>query len=479
MILSLLVACGPNALELTDTANPWQACEAPAAPVAGALERIGEVKYEAEGEAWEDVIVNLVDVEVDWERDRIVGAGQGGVVVAQGLAGEPETLAMFTDGEISRFHTVTLMGDDLVVATNRDAGLWILRILDDDSLEPVHIRRGMGFSGTAVQGHWLYVAGHDGQVTVLDVREPSAPVAYPGVSGLGNAWRVVLDGDRAYVADNVLGVVVLDLTDPAWPEWIATVPLAGGVQDLVLDGDHLYAAIGAAGLEVLSLQDRDLPESVAVVDQGGVVVSVAADDDLLWAADHDGVRVLDVSSPDAPVPLGSMATDEWALHVDADGDRAVVADWGDFDLFQVDRDRRVAEVSLSPDELIFYDDASTLSLSLTNRGGGPLSLDGLCAEDPRLTARADRSELAPGETATIQVTLEDREAAFDGVLGLATSDPRRPVVEVPVSTSSTRPSAIAVGEDAIDFVLQDLDGNSRRLSEQKDKPVFLMFFATW
>jgi len=40
-------------------------------------------------------------------------------------------------------------------------------------------------------------------------------------------------------------------------------------------------------------------------------------------------------------------------------------------------------------------------------------------------------------------------------------------------------TGVALGNDAPDFVLEDLDGNSHRLSEQLGHPVVLVFFATW
>ncbi len=477
LLVTLALACQPDALDT----EPGALCDFDPAPAVSALTRIGEHKYEADApeEAWDDVIVNLLDVVVDWEREWILAAGEGGVIVAEGLAGEPRTLSMFTDGDISRFHALARLGDDHVVATNRNSGIWFLALGDDGQLAKVAQSDLFGAAGVAVDGQWLYLARHDGTIETWNVADPTTPRRVGTTAGLGNAWRVVVDGDRLYVADNARGLAVLDRSDPAAPVLIAEIPLQGGVQDLALYGEHLYAAVGAAGIEVLSLADRDAPRSVALLSDEMAIVSVAAADGLLWATDHEGVRAYDLADPGAPEAIGSLATDEWALHVDAGGDRAVIADWGDLDVVELDRSLRSPDLEVSPDELIFYDDADHLVLTLTNGGGAPLYLDGLCAESDTLVVEADLDRLDPGASLQVSVTLTDPAEDFDSHLSLLSNDPQAPRLEVPVSTGSVRPSAIAVGEQAVDFVLQDLDGVSHRLSEQKDKPVFLMFFATW
>ena len=67
---------------------------------------------------------------------------------------------------------------------------------------------------------------------------------------------------------------------------------------------------------------------------------------------------------------------------------------------------------------------------------------------------------------------------MDASLCFSSNDPNAPIRDVEVASSSSMTN-VAIGQPASDFVLNDLDGNSHRLSDQLGKPVVLSYFATW
>ena len=54
----------------------------------------------------------------------------------------------------------------------------------------------------------------------------------------------------------------------------------------------------------------------------------------------------------------------------------------------------------------------------------------------------------------------------------------RPIVEIGLSATNSG-SDIAVGETAIDFTLDDINGQSHSVSGSLGKPILILFWATW
>ena len=63
-------------------------------------------------------------------------------------------------------------------------------------------------------------------------------------------------------------------------------------------------------------------------------------------------------------------------------------------------------------------------------------------------------------------------------LCIASNDPVSPTREIVLHTGGGGENE-AIGGEATDFVLADLDGNYHQLSLQLGHPVVLMYFATW
>ena len=90
-------------------------------------------------------------------------------------------------------------------------------------------------------------------------------------------------------------------------------PYAWGVASV---GDYTYLADGAAGLKIYDVSDPDAPALVGSYDTPGEARDVAIAGDYAYVADGSaGVQVIDVVDPAMPRLVGSCPTAEPALHI--------------------------------------------------------------------------------------------------------------------------------------------------------------------
>ncbi|MDP6931366.1 MAG: hypothetical protein QGG40_00550 [Myxococcota bacterium] len=423
-------------------------------------------------------LTHLLDVEIDEQTGHAYAVGYPGLVSVD-VSGDELELLDFLEGPDSfgwgLFHKVEVLGDGLLAVSNRDEQVSLVDASDPSDLAELASLRISDAAGFGHSDGLLYVLFHTGTMQVWDVSDPSDPGSMGELTGLGNPWEMVVVGELAYVADNTLGLVVLDLTAPDDPRVLAQIEAAGGLQDLWVDGDRLYAAVGAAGVEVFDLTDPGQPVSLGTTGVGRSVVGLSVDAGRVWAATQEGVVVLRQSDLS---PLATWTSDEWAMHVVAWEDRAWVANWSSLVQLEMDPSAVAPVAEFTPDGLYFYGVDTDGTLTVTNRGGSALYFTGLSVDDERFSASLDALILEPGASGTLDVQFTDDGGEVDATLCVASNDPYVPVREISLAATDGTTS-LALGEEAIDFVLSDLDGEVHQLSEQQGSPVLLVYFATW
>jgi hypothetical protein len=475
-----LVACH-GATDTPDTDSPTNElgpCEEGADLGDGPLTVVDSINLKQESASSKPI--HLVDIEMDLAKGIVYGVGSGGLFSLRESNGVIQFLGEFESGGVkSAYHKVTVMeGTPFVAVTSRDDGLTIVNVEDPTAMVQAGRFDANDMSSLVYRDERLYVLRHTGSVLVFDLSELTALTLSNEMEGLGNPWEIELVGDLAYVADNSLGIVVLDLQNPDFPAVLSTTSAAGGVQDLWVEEGFLYAAIGSKGIETFDLSTPSAPLSIGVTDIGRSAVAVSAANRQLWVATQEGVVTLELQDMSKPTPFASVKTEEWAMHVFANGDRGWVADWSKVVLLEVDPANVAPVADLTPDFLYLYQGDTQASMTVTNRGGATLEITGMSLNDERIQSSIDRVELAPSEQGTITLTFSDDGQPVNATLCLSSTDPSQPLREIEVSSSSSMTN-VSIGEQAYDFVLSDLDGNSHRLSDQLGKPVVLAYFATW
>jgi hypothetical protein len=248
-------------------------------------------------------------------------------------------------------HEAAIVGEYAYLLVGPGIGRLIVVDISDpqNPREVTSARAGSwGSESLAVQDHYLYLAGYDlseykpdGGLQVLDIADPAHPVALGRYEAIApSVLDVSVEGERAYVAAGD-GLAVLDISNPTTPTGTGTYhadALTGTDQDLAVVGSTVYIAAGEAGLLVVNASDPENPRVVGNHDTAGHTWAIAlVERDLqghtyaYLADEYNGLRVIDVSSPLAPVEVGAYDVPgqyEFFHGVAIEGDYAYVADGG-------------------------------------------------------------------------------------------------------------------------------------------------------
>jgi len=146
-------------------------------------------------------------------------------------------------------------------------------------------------------------------------------------------------------------------------------------------------------------------------------------------------------------------------------------------VYQADRDERAPDAQPDLSALYYPDGTEEQRLKLHNEGSASLEIVGLSADVEDIEIRLDTLTVPPGESASIQVRWMG-SGDVSGALCIATNDPDEPVQTLQILTSNDD-SSVLIGEPAPDFALVGVDGATYTLSEQRGKPVVLIYFDAW
>ncbi len=262
--------------------------------------------------------------------------------------------------------------------------------------------------GRAASG---FAATADGTLWVLDLRSPLGPKVVGRIEKALEDPRALLAADEfVYAADGKRGIVVIDASVPSKPRVRAALPLGASAEarGLFLDGPRLYVAAGPAGLAILDVfdpaapailslapfGDREVPDdarSVSVLFQFSRPNPVEAHAPRLpprglavVANGADGMALVDVTRPEAPVFLGAVRIPGGCVDVALGTLFELGSEGGGIPSREVDY-----AFALSPGALHLLDVSSTLGMpaertprSVAVANGGARSLKVIRAYNP-------------------------------------------------------------------------------------------------
>jgi hypothetical protein len=180
-----------------------------------------------------------------------------------------------------------------------------------------------------VAGGYAYVADWR-KLQTFDVTDPETPRRRKSQQLPGYATGVHFADGRIYYTSNstqscsFAGYLhVFDAVDPANPVLLGMLSESQAcMQDVT--GAFGYAYAGYQSLGVVSLADPSMPVLEASFDYGFVGETTIVGS-LAYVASDTGLSVLDLTTPTAPVLVGSFTTPNGALGVAVAGDRAYLA----------------------------------------------------------------------------------------------------------------------------------------------------------
>jgi hypothetical protein len=123
----------------------------------------------------------------------------------------------------------------------------------------------------------------------------AAPLTFLGGIAGGLARDVLLHGDHLYVAGSDV-LVVYDVHDPLVPIWVESLPIDGGTARALLAwGGRLYVAAEDGGVRIFDLSDPDHPLAVATIATAGPAVGLHLTGPHLCVAEEwSGLEIYDV-----------------------------------------------------------------------------------------------------------------------------------------------------------------------------------------
>jgi hypothetical protein len=214
----------------------------------------------------------------------------------------------------------------LVFVAASEAGLVILDVADPTRPSVLgRLRLPDAARGLAVDGSYAYVADGDAGLRIVDITRPEAPREVGWLDIPGRAWRVAVHRGHAYVASaSYRPVTVVDVRDPRAPVQVSELlgELAEGGVDVTVSGDHAFVLTCEGCLEVFDISSPSEPRVLALADWSEVNGrSIEVVGSFAFVAGFGGLTVLDVSEPTAAHTVAEVPLDGGVLDMAVAGER--------------------------------------------------------------------------------------------------------------------------------------------------------------
>lgn len=172
-------------------------------------------------------------------------------------------------------------------------------------------------------GNYAYIGmGH--RLVVLDVQQPTQPVVVGRSAVLsGSLYELTLHQQHAYAALDG-NLAVFDIHNPLNPHFVTTYPTRGPLLNMVISGNYLYTLEDSefingqwqnGGMRILDISSPAAPMEVGSFDQGGsnLGYGIGIKDHYIYLghlSDTSKTLVIDVSDPTNPTEIYSFPSDE-------------------------------------------------------------------------------------------------------------------------------------------------------------------------
>lgn len=172
---------------------------------------------------------------------------------------------------------------------------------------------GGATKAVAISGDYAYM-GTGPRVVVFDLSQPLAPTPVGQTAPLNGVVRdLAVSGNHALVISGTSDVVVIDISNPSSPVAVASLQMGYYTRAIAVSGNHAYVVgdfdLEEAGMAIIDITYPTEPVWVGTFSQtvtlgdyfGDIVVSGS----YAYLGCSDGLRIVDVSNPTAPVAVSS------------------------------------------------------------------------------------------------------------------------------------------------------------------------------
>jgi hypothetical protein len=192
--------------------------------------------------------------------------------------------------------------------------------------------------GFTIVGSHVYVAADFYGLGILDVSNPAEPRLQGAFKTPGQAKGVALVGDTALITDHMSGLDIVDVSSPATPTSKGSYFLEGYARDVVTAGSLAYAVDSPTGLyifdlskpgpvEPLSVLQSSNPDRASPLHPNIELPAGSAQPTIACVVRSQSLHVYDVSNPAKPVSAATVPTPSGRpQRVSLEGTLAYVAD---------------------------------------------------------------------------------------------------------------------------------------------------------
>ncbi len=182
-------------------------------------------------------------------------------------------------------------------------------------------------------GDRSYVAGGDSGIHIVDTQDPANPVLIGRISTPGRSTHLDVEGTTAYVADWETGLQIVDVGNPSPSQLLGGLDV-GLADSIEIEGSVAYLSLprsvwGPGGLRTVNISDAAHPALIGSAATDSADVVVAGDIAYLAGNNSAGLLVIGGVTGTAPSVVGSIDVGRTTA-VDWVSDRVYAAGGGDF-----------------------------------------------------------------------------------------------------------------------------------------------------
>jgi hypothetical protein len=173
-----------------------------------------------------------------------------------------------------------------------------------------------------IAGNLVYVTDGVG-IQIIDATNPALPVKIGSLStGAGAVTAVQVIGARAYLSG--LGMSIVDVGDPRRPKLLGRAVPSLVVDDMDVVGNLAYIAADTNGLQIVDVLNPAAP--VVKGSYAGKATAIRTIGTTAYVAAESGLTVIDASVPAAPQLRGSYSSLDRSVDVQVAGSSIYLAD---------------------------------------------------------------------------------------------------------------------------------------------------------
>lgn len=286
----LLASCGYDGLHLVNISTPDQPSHLSTVPMVSGYAQLavsGSIAY-----ALSDSRLVVVDISAPLT---------------------PTVLGRVDLPNIERSHDLVVAGNRAYLVTGKNnypaEGKQGLRVIDVSNPGQMHevgwFETGADTFGVTYDSGLVYLGAGESGVEIVDVSQANGLMEI-GRYGLP-PWTiaVAVDNDYAYVVDYSYGFKVIDVSQPSSPNWVGSLDENLAESDIVISGDYAYVA-ERKGLRVIDISYPPQPAQIGLFDMDVLyddAHAVVLSGTVAYVAGNDGLYIVDISDPAQPEQL--------------------------------------------------------------------------------------------------------------------------------------------------------------------------------